>query len=92
MFVRTSMSAAACRATPFELAPGLTAFRAENRMLAPRTFVLLGRRTPWIEPGRSGLLRVDLKHEGVYRFFCVSQGREPRVGTGVVAVRPAPPA
>jgi hypothetical protein len=90
--VQVTMSASACRATPLEIAPGLTAFRAENRMLSPRAFVLLGRRTPWIEPGRAGLLRVDLTHDGVYRFFCVSQGREPRVRTGVVAVRPAPPA
>ena len=90
--VQVTMSTGGCRATPLELEPGLTAFRAENRILTPRRFVLLGRRTPWVAPGRSAILRVDLNREGVYRFFCISQGREPRIRTGVVAVRPGPPA
>lgn len=88
--LQVTMSATACHAAPLELEPGVIAFRAENRMLSPSRFVLLGRRTPWVAPGRSAILRVDLSREGVYRFFCFSQGREARFRTGVVAVRTAP--
>jgi hypothetical protein len=88
--VQVTMSGTACHVTPLKLEPGLIAFRAENRTLSPRRFVLHGRQTAWVAPGRSATLRVDLSHDGVYRFFCISQAPEPRVRAGVVAVRPAP--
>jgi hypothetical protein len=87
------MTYAACRANPMEVEPGAAAFTVVNRMRTPRTFTIVGRRTRYILPGRTATLRVSFNREGVYRFFCVSQGPQARVRTGVVAVRPvAPPA
>ena len=91
--VRVMMTYASCRATPMEVEPGAAAFTVVNRMRTPRTFTIDGRRTRYVLPGRTAVLRVSFNHDGVYRFFCLSRGPHARVRTGVVAVRPvAPPA
>ena len=91
------MTPETCRADPLELEPGAIVFRVANRTRRPRTFTIAGRRTAFIQPRRSGALRLELDRTGVYRFFCVSHGPHAMVRTGVVAVRslpavPPPPA
>jgi hypothetical protein len=84
------MSVSACRARPVSVEPGATAFVARNRTQTPRLFMIAGRRTRYVGPGRSRSIRLALSRPGVYRFYCISRGPRRAVRTGVIAVRPRP--
>lgn len=88
--LRVTMTVQRCLAAPIEVKPGTMVFRVVNRTSWPRIFTIAGRRTKYIQPGRSGALRVELEHSGIYRYFCLSRGPNTRLRTGVVAVRPPP--
>jgi hypothetical protein len=93
--VRITMSAQACRAAPASIEPGTLAFVVRNRTRRPRLFTIAGRRTRYVQPGRSKTLRLSLTRTGVYRYFCISRGPRRAFRTGVVGVRapsaPTPP-
>ena len=88
--VRITMSVVACRAAPVSVVPGRLAFVIRNRTRRPRRFIIAGRRTRYVPPGRSRTLRVRLSRTGVYRYFCIAKGPRRAVRTGVVGVRPRP--
>jgi hypothetical protein len=88
--VRVTMTFQACRAAPISVAPGATSFIVANRTRRARLFTIAGRKTRYIRPHGFGSLRVGLARAGVYRFFCISQGRPRLARTGVIAVRPKP--
>jgi Cellulase (glycosyl hydrolase family 5) len=91
--VRITMSVQACRAAPAAIEPGSLAFVVRNRTRRPRLFTIAGRRTRYVQPGRSKTLRLSLTRTGVYRYFCISRGPRRVFRTGVVGVRAtmAPP-
>lgn len=86
--VRVTMTPVACTVSPMRLEEGPAAFTVRNLMRRPREFIIAGRKTAYIEPGRAAVLRVTFAAQGVYRFFCISQGAPSWLRTGAVAVQP----
>jgi F5/8 type C domain len=85
--LRVTMTRTNCRAAPGIVQSGDAAFRIVNRAKRPRLFMIAGRRSRYLRPGRTGTLRARLTRAGLYRYFCISRGRIRNPRTGVLAVR-----
>jgi F5/8 type C domain len=85
--LRVTMTRTNCRAAPGIVQSGVATFRIVNRAKRPRLFMIAGRRSRYVRPGRSGKLRARLTRAGLYRYFCLSRGRIRNPRTGVLAVR-----
>jgi hypothetical protein len=85
--LRVTMTRTNCRAAPGIVQSGDATFRIVNRAKRARLFTIAGRRSRYLRPGRTGMLRARLTRAGLYRYFCISRGRIRNPRTGVLGVR-----
>jgi cellulase (glycosyl hydrolase family 5) len=84
--VQVEMRQSGCTVEPNTgLAPGPTVFVASNRSRRARRFAIAGRRTSFLEPGRTAKLVAQL-HTGRVRYTCSASGSPRSVHTGAITV------
>jgi hypothetical protein len=80
-----TMTERACKVAR-SIRPGQAVFRISNRGRRPRTFSIAGRRSAYVMPQRTAMLRVRLVGGRTYRYACTARGMPRSVKRGAIRV------